>query len=164
MKNIILDEIPNLVKENKLSEQEACVQIYITLYTNPGRFNLLDLDKDSRSEFLLDFLQHKTTNLLKNYKVNINKPLPGLVGLKVENSGFKSLDGLRTKGILSILDKKTKMVYWKEAGEIQFKSDGISGIVTMHAATYLNRRNDGFNKYLLCRNDGELGEKTRGIN
>lgn len=71
MKNIILDEIPNLVKENKLSEQEACVQIYITLYTNPGRFNLLDLDKDSRSEFLLDFLQHKTTNLLKNYNPNI---------------------------------------------------------------------------------------------
>ena len=88
-------------------------------------------------------------NLLKNYKINIKKPLPGLVGLKVENSGFKRLDGLRTKGILSILDKKTKMVYWKEAGEIQFKSDGISGIVTMHAATYLNRRNDGLNKYLL---------------
>lgn len=88
-------------------------------------------------------------NLLKDYKINILKPLPGLVGLKVENNGIKSLDGLRVKGVLSILDKKTKMVYWKEAGEIQFKSDGISGIVTMHCATYLNRRNDGYNKYLL---------------
>ena len=88
-------------------------------------------------------------NLLKNYKVFVNKPLPGLVGLKVDNNYMKSLDGLRIKGVLTIFEKKTKKVFWQEAGEIQFKSDGISGIVTMNATTYLNRRNDGYNKYLL---------------
>ena len=43
MTTIKLDDIPDLVKSNKLSKQEACVQVYYTLYTNPARFGLLDM-------------------------------------------------------------------------------------------------------------------------
>ena len=64
-------------------------------------------------------------DILKPYEININKPLPGLVGLKIDNSLFKSLDGVRSKGKIIIKDKKTKHVYWSEEGEIQFKNDGI---------------------------------------
>ena len=70
MTTIKLDDIPDLVKSNKLSKQEACVQVYYTLYTNPARFGLLDMDEDYRSDFLLHFLQHKTNNLIQNYTSN----------------------------------------------------------------------------------------------
>lgn len=88
-------------------------------------------------------------DILKPYEININKPLPGLVGLKIDNSLFKSLDGVRSKGKIIIKDKKTKHVYWSEEGEIQFKNDGISGIVSMQASSYLNRRNSSFSSYII---------------
>lgn len=72
MTTIKLDDIPDLVKSNKLSKQEACVQVYYTLYTNPARFGLLDMDEDYRSDFLLHFLQHKTNNLIQNYNPDIS--------------------------------------------------------------------------------------------
>lgn len=88
-------------------------------------------------------------NLLKNFKIDIVKPMPGLVGLKVDNGSLKSLDGIRVKCNLVIKEKKTKKVYWSELGEVLFKSDGISGIVSMQASTYLNRRKDSYNSYLI---------------
>lgn len=88
-------------------------------------------------------------NLLKNFKIEIVKPIPGLVGLKVDNNAFKSLDGIRVKCNVIIKDKKTKKVYWSELGEALFKSDGLSGIVSMQASTYLNRRRDSYNKYII---------------
>lgn len=67
MTNIKLDDIPDLVKSKKLSSNEACIQIYLILYTNPARFNIHDMDEDARSDFLLYFLQKKTLRLLENY-------------------------------------------------------------------------------------------------
>ena len=89
-------------------------------------------------------------NLLKDFKVAMSKPLPGLVGLRVENNVFKSLDGIRIKCNVIIKDKKTKNIYWSEQGEALFKSDGLSGIVSMQASTYLNRRRDAYSKYIVC--------------
>lgn len=67
MTTIKLDDIPDLVKSNKLTKQQACIEVYYTLYTNPARFGLNDMDDDYRSDFLLHFLQHKTQTLLQNY-------------------------------------------------------------------------------------------------
>lgn len=72
MTDIKLDDIPDLVKSNKLSKQEACLQVYYILYTNPPRFGLLDLDEDTRSDFLLYFLQNKTSTLLESYNPMIS--------------------------------------------------------------------------------------------
>lgn len=67
MTNIKLDDIPDLVKSKKLSTNEACIQVYLILYTNPARFNIHDMDEDTRSDFLLYFLQKKAQQLLENY-------------------------------------------------------------------------------------------------
>lgn len=88
-------------------------------------------------------------NLIKDFKINVFKPIPGLVGLKIDANEFKSLDGIRVKCNVIIKDKKTKKVYWSELGEALFKSDGLSGIVSMQASTYLNRRRDNYNKYVI---------------
>lgn len=88
-------------------------------------------------------------SLLKPYDVNINKPYPGLVGLKSDKNLYKSLDGIRIKGKLSIKDKKTNQVYWNEEGEVLFKSDGISGIVSMQASSYINRKGKNPSSYII---------------
>ncbi len=88
-------------------------------------------------------------NILKPYDINIVKPLPGLVGLKTENNLYKSLDGIRVKGKLTIKDKKMNTVYWAEYGEVLFKSDGLSGIVSMQASTYINRKGKNTNSYII---------------
>lgn len=73
MENINLDDIPELIKSCRLSEQEACMQIYLILYENPARFNLLDMDEDSRSDFLLNFIETKTAKLIQNYNPEISQ-------------------------------------------------------------------------------------------
>ncbi len=88
-------------------------------------------------------------SILKPYDINILKPFPGLVGLKTENNLYKSLDGIRVKGKLTIKDKKTNTVYWSEAGEVLFKSDGLSGIVSMQASSYINRKGRSANSYVI---------------
>lgn len=88
-------------------------------------------------------------SLLKDFKIEIAKPIPGLVGLKADDYTFKSLDGIRVKCNVIIKNKKTEKVYWSELGEVLFKNDGFSGIVLMQASTYLNRRRDNYNKYII---------------
>lgn len=67
MVDVKLDEIPNLVKKNELSYQQACIQVYKIIYTQPARFNLFDMDEDVRSDFLLEFLQKKLHGILQNF-------------------------------------------------------------------------------------------------
>lgn len=88
-------------------------------------------------------------SILKPYDINILKPFPGLVGLKTENNLYKSLDGIRVKGKLTIKDKKTNTIYWSESGEVLFKSDGISGIVSMQASSYINRKGKNASSYII---------------
>lgn len=88
-------------------------------------------------------------DILKPHDIKINKTLPGLVGLKVDKNLYKSLDGIRVKGKLSIKDKKNGQVYWTEDGEVLFKSDGLSGIVSMQASSYLNRIGKNISSYIV---------------
>lgn len=76
-------------------------------------------------------------SLLKDLNVKITNLYPGLVGLKTNINDVKGLNGIRQKCLLSIIDKN-KIVF-QEQGEVQFKEDGISGIVVMNASRFLFR-------------------------
>lgn len=77
--------------------------------------------------------------LLKPWKVKITDLEPGLVGIKVDPNLVKSLTGLRTKANVSLWDRKAKQKVWEESGEVQFKDDGVSGIVIMQMASRISR-------------------------
>lgn len=81
--------------------------------------------------------------LLKPWRVHITENYPGLVGLKVKSNSIKGLSGLRTKAQVKIYDKKQKVDVFEEIGEIQFKDDGVSGIVIMNASNKLLRMKTG---------------------
>ena len=61
-----LDLLPLECKKKSLSYEEAAMKIMEVVYTNPGRFNLLDMDEDSRSDFLLEMLP-KFKGLVERY-------------------------------------------------------------------------------------------------
>ncbi len=83
--------------------------------------------------------------LLSDLGVKITKTYPGLVGLKTKGNQLASLDGIRTKALLKIkIDENLK---WQEAGEVLFKKDGLSGIVSMQASSYINRHQ--FKDYII---------------
>lgn len=77
--------------------------------------------------------------LLESLKIPITNIKPGLVGLKTNDRHIKSLDGIRQKATVNIYDED-KLIF-TDFGEVQFKSDGLSGIVIMNAATILYRHN-----------------------
>ncbi len=71
MTEIELDNIPYLIESKEMSVQEACIQVYRILYMNPARFNLQDLDADTRSDFLLYFLQYKAEKIVNTFNPEI---------------------------------------------------------------------------------------------
>lgn len=73
MTDIKLDEIPELLKSEKLSFNQACIAVYKRIYCKPGLFDLLDMDEDERSDFLLYFLQKKIPTMIKNYNPEITE-------------------------------------------------------------------------------------------
>lgn len=52
-----LDSLPAKVERGELTNERAAMKIMEVLYTNPGRFRLLDMDEDERSDFLLCALE-----------------------------------------------------------------------------------------------------------
>lgn len=69
--------------------------------------------------------------------IDITPLRPGLVGLMVEKKAIQGLDGLRQKAKVSLYEG-TKEVF-SEDGEVQFKKDGLSGIVIMNASSIIAR-------------------------
>lgn len=53
---IELDKIPEYIRNGKLSKQNASMEIFTILYTNPARFNLHTMDEDERSDFLVSMI------------------------------------------------------------------------------------------------------------
>lgn len=78
--------------------------------------------------------------LLQKYNVNITKMQPGLVGVKTNKESIRSLSGLRLKGLVKLYEGTNKL--HEEFGEIQFKDDGISGIVIMNIASHIRNINN----------------------
>lgn len=71
MTDIKLDEIPGLLKSGKLSFSQACIAVYKRIYCEPALFDLLEMDEDERSDFLLYFLQKKIPTMIRNYNPQI---------------------------------------------------------------------------------------------
>lgn len=73
MAEIKLDDIPELVSSKQMSLQQACIEVYLILYMNPARFNLQGMDEDTRSDFLLFFLERKIEKLIKIFNPQISE-------------------------------------------------------------------------------------------
>ena len=78
---------------------------------------------------------------------NLNKIpfLPGLSGIIVNDKSFSMLDGIRTKAFVKVF-YDSKLIYC-DNGEIQFKKEGISGIVIMNAESVAARFHQDFTKF-----------------
>lgn len=79
-------------------------------------------------------------SLLKRFRLKITNTVPGLTGVKVDDSLIKGLTGIRLKAKVTLYNKKTKQQIWSENGEVQFKEDGLSGLVIMQMQSYILRR------------------------
>lgn len=70
--------------------------------------------------------------LLKKHGINITSIRPGLVGYKVVEN-ISLLQGLRMKARLKLARRNNQIIFERD-GEVQFKKDGISGIVVMESS------------------------------
>ncbi len=94
--------------------------------------------------------------LLKPLGIHITTISPGLVGLKTQKDDVRGLNGLRQKVELFIYENNKKI--FVEKGEVQFKEDGVSGIVVMNASSCILRKKGEYSIYLDLL--PELDEKT----
>ena len=102
--------------------------------------------------------------LLKPFKVKVTDIYPGLVGIKSEITVLKALNGLRFKCNVSVVEKKTKKSVWTQYGEVQFKGDGISGIVVMEASTFIARKGGNYVIHLDLIPEASLDDTIRMLN
>ena len=102
--------------------------------------------------------------LLKPFKVKVTDIYPGLVGIKSEITFLKALNGLRFKCNVSVVEKKTKKSVWTQYGEVQFKGDGISGIVVMEASTFIARKGGNYVIHLDLIPEASLDDTIRMLN
>ncbi|MBQ8292200.1 MAG: aminoacetone oxidase family FAD-binding enzyme [Bacilli bacterium] len=87
-------------------------------------------------------------DLLRKHQIQITNIVPGLVGLKTTDN-LKSLDGIRVKALVKVIDKVNDKECFSELGEVQFKTEGISGIVSMQASSFIGRTFKNPSKYKL---------------
>ena len=85
MEECELDLIPKMRRQGRMSKREAVMKMLMFVYTNPGRFNLLDMGEDERSDFLLDALP-RFARMLDRYKDSLG-PLGAYL--------FYSMPGIR---------------------------------------------------------------------
>ena len=76
---------------------------------------------------------------LKPFKFATQPLLPSLVGFRLHNPPHR-LEGCRTKAEVSLYQRQRLL--FREAGEVIFKADGISGIVILNASSYYTRLSD----------------------
>ena len=76
-------------------------------------------------------------SLYEKFGHNVTTLTPSIVPLLTDKTYLKQLDGLRVKCRLTLC--KDKKPVWSDAGELLFRQDGVSGIVSMMASTYIAR-------------------------
>ena len=77
-------------------------------------------------------------SLLESHGYKIEKLSPSLCPIKVKENVNK-LDGVRAKAKVTLLDDGKKV--YEELGEVQFRSDALSGIVIFNIAFMINKLN-----------------------
>lgn len=90
----ILDSLPEKWKNGEIGLDQAAMKVMEIVYTNPGRFNLLDMEEDERSDFLLETLP-KFRGILERYDKSLG-PLGAYV--------YYSLPGIRASWTRKKLD------------------------------------------------------------
>lgn len=76
--------------------------------------------------------------VLKKHGYSISSLYPGLVGIHLQED-VSSLKGQRIKAKVSLYENQ--QCIYQETGEVQWKEDGVSGIVIMNISSYLARKN-----------------------
>lgn len=103
-------------------------------------------------------------DLLKKLNINVTNLTPGLVGIKTNKQDVSTLSGIRQKSCVKLLDNN-KIVF-EELGEVQFKDEGISGIVIMNASSIIARNKDNLKlvlDFLPNYSEEELIKKLKEI-
>lgn len=92
-------------------------------------------------------IKRKDYNLyLQDLKLKTTALSPSLVGFRIKDYP-KRLDGCRAKAEVRLMQNAREV--FREAGEITFKEDGLSGIVILNASALYNRLPSQNNCYLL---------------
>lgn len=86
--------------------------------------------------YLYDY--NAKTEFFERNNLKLTSLSPSLTPIKTNKYLNKKLEGKRFKVCLSLTYKEQEV--FKESGEILFKKDGISGIVTFNLSSYLARR------------------------
>lgn len=81
-------------------------------------------------------------NILRSLNIDITSMQPGLVGVKTNKESIRNLSGLRMKSLVKLYEGLN--LIHEEQGEIQFKDDGISGIVIMNIASKIRNIKETF--------------------
>lgn len=85
--------------------------------------------------------------LVKNLGLQCDAIYPVLSPIYVKDANLHLAKGVRIDGIISV--KIGEDVVLKEAGQVQFNADNLSGIVMMNASCYLNRRKNEMHTAIL---------------
>lgn len=136
--NFWIKKLKIQVWTNKTLKQYDMKKDYFILHFDPEEEVIVDrlvlaLGGVSSSQFGSDGAWRR---MIKAHRLKIASFYPGLVGLKVIED-ISSLQGLRYFSKVTLY-KETEKIH-EEYGEVQFKSDGISGIVIMNTSSYIAR-------------------------
>ena len=143
----ILDLFLSKINQEKLLLDKPVLEIKKVkdkYYIYDYKFDKLVLASGSYANLLLE-KKDIVTNYLKNLNLNLTPLKPSLVGFKT-NIDITLLNGLRLK-CEALLYNDGKLIK-KESGEVQFKKDGISGIVIMNLSYYYNKIKKLNNPYI----------------
>lgn len=102
---------------------------YDTLLLAPGALSGKNLGSDG------SFIK-----ILEAHGYQFDPFRPGLTPVRLHDD-VKGLAGMRHNALLSIYEEEKKI--FSERGEILYKEDGLSGIVTMNASSVIARKNSG---------------------
>lgn len=124
--------------------------IYI-VETNNGKYEADNIILATGSRAFYDDMDADIGyKILKKFNHHIVKPLPGLVGLKGNESYFKEWNGIRADVKVSLFEQNNLIK--EEVGEIQLTNYGVNGICILQLSNYAVRLLDNKKKIHLSIN------------
>lgn len=142
VKNALVKKIESLAVDIKLSTTCTAIKKENTYYVvhinnaleEDNTYTGVNILLATGSNAAIPNSTNNIYNMLEKMGHHIIEPLPALVGLKCDTNYNKKLSGIRASGLVNIyIDNK---FMYKEYGEIQFTSEGISGIVIFNLSRY----------------------------
>ncbi len=143
----ILDLFLNNIDKNKLILDYKVSNIKIInnkFIIDNKEFDILVLASGSKAN-IISKKSENCYNYLSDLNIKLTKLKPSLVGFSVKED-ISLLSGLRLKAKASLYNDNKKI--YSEFGEVQFKKDGISGIVIMNLSYYYNKLDRLNNPYI----------------